>query len=282
MHMYASIGSVMCPDGKTRPFIWDVGNWAADFRINYALVASEIGKKPKNALYDPMISNGTEDYATVYMRTYDKYVQQPEADGNGAPDQSGPQQDDGDGGEEWDRLREAAARAARVDDRSLVPGLRADQADGWRYLVLGWCDGGSLADRLAGGRAPTADETARIVVRVARGLDALHRAGVVHGGVLTASILFDGDGRALLVPVATSSERSGAPEVQAGADATPLSDIYELAAIAQACLARTDSVSDDLDWAIGTALSADPAQRPQSAAMFGQMLRMAGRASTTG
>jgi len=100
--------------------------------------------------------------------------------------------------------------------------------------------------------------------------------------VRTASILFDGDGRALLVPVATSSERSGAPEVQAGADATPLSDIYELAAITQACLARTDSVSDDLDWAIGTALSADPAQRPQSAAMFGQMLRMAGRASTAG
>ena len=189
---------------------------------------------------------------------------------------------DGDGGEDWDRLREAAARAARVDDRSLVPGLRADQADGWRYLVLAWCEGGSLADRLAGGRAPTADETARIVVRVARGLDALHRAGVVHGGVRTASILFDGDGRALLVPVATSSERSGAPEVQAGADATPLSDIYELAAIAQACLARTESVSDDLDWAIGTALSADPAQRPQSAAMFGQMLRMAGRAPTTG
>jgi enoyl-CoA hydratase/carnithine racemase len=45
--------------------------------------------------------------------------------------------------------------------------------------------------------------------------------------------------------------------VQAGADATPLSDIYELAAIAQACLARTDSVSDDLDWAIGTALAPD-------------------------
>jgi class 3 adenylate cyclase len=188
-----------------------------------------------------------------------------------------------DGGEDgWERLRAAAAQAARVDDRGLVPGVRADEADGWRYVVLAWCDGGSLADRLAGGRGPSAEETVRIVVRVARALDALHSAGIVHGGVRSTSILFDGDGRALLVPIATGPEGSGAPEVQAGADATPLSDIYDLAAIAQACLARTEHVSDDLDWAIGTALAADPSQRPQSAAMFGQMLRTAGRATTTG
>ena len=41
-------------------------------------------------------------------------------------------------------------------------------------------------------------------------------------------------------------------------------------------------MSDDLEWAIGTALAGDPAQRPQSAAMFAQMLRTAGRAPTTG
>ena len=119
----------------------------------------------------------------------------------------------------------------------------------------------------------------RIVVRVARGLDALHRAGVFTAACGLV-ILFDADGRALLVPVATGSEKSGAPEAQAGAEPTPASDVYELAAIAQACLARSGAVSDDLEWAIGTALAADPAQRPQSAAMFAQMLRTAGRAST--
>ncbi len=188
--------------------------------------------------------------------------------------------DDGDD-EDWRRLRAAVAQAARVEDRSLAPGLRADEADGWRYLVLAWCERGSLADRLAGGRAPSAEETVRIVVRVARGLDALHRAGVVHGGVGAESILFDADGRALLAPVATSPGKSGAPEAQGGAEPTPASDVYELAAIAQACLARSGTVSDDLEWAIGTALAADPAQRPQSAAMFAQMLRTAGRATPT-
>jgi class 3 adenylate cyclase len=189
---------------------------------------------------------------------------------------------DGGGASEWLELRQAAGRAARVEDRNLVPGLHADEADGWRYLALAWCEGGSLADRLVGGRVPSPDETVRIVVRAARGLDALHREGIVHGSIRPGSILFGADGRALLVPVATSGERSAAPEVQAGAAATTGSDVYELAALAQACLARTAGTSDDLDWAIATALSADPAQRPQTAAMFGQMLRMAGRAPTTG
>ena len=189
---------------------------------------------------------------------------------------------DAGGASEWLELRQAVARAARVEDRYLVPGLHADEADGWRYLALAWCEGGSLADRLAGGRAPSADETIRIVVRAARGLDALHREGIVHGSIRPGSILFGADGRALLVPVATSGERSVAPEVQAGAAATPGSDVYELAALAQSCLARTEAASDDLDWAVATALSPDPAQRPQTAAMFGQMLRMAGRAPTTG
>jgi len=182
----------------------------------------------------------------------------------------------------WLELRQAAARAARVEDRNLVPGLHADEADGWRYLTLAWCEGGSLADRLAGGRVPSADETIRIIVRAARGLDALHRADVVHGAIRAGSILFGADGRALLVPLATGSERSAAPEVHAGAAPSPASDIYDLASLAQSCLARTDAVSGDLDWAVATALATEPAQRPQTAAMFGQMLRMAGRAAPTG
>jgi serine/threonine protein kinase len=159
--------------------------------------------------------------------------------------------------------------------------VHADEADGWRYLVMAWCEGGSLADRLMGGRPPTAEEAVRIVVRAARGLDALHQADIVHGGIRSGSILFGADGRALLVPVATGGERSAAPELQAGGDPTPASDIYDLASLAQSCLARSDAAADDLDWAIGTALAPDPAQRPLTAAMFGQMLRMAGRATTT-
>jgi hypothetical protein len=188
---------------------------------------------------------------------------------------------DGSGAAEWAAIREAAARAGRIDDRNLVPELRAEEADGFRYLVMAWCEGGSLADRLAAGRAPSTDEAVRIAVRAARGLDALHREGIVHGGIRAGSILFGADGRSLLVPVATSGMRSGAPEVQAGGDPTPASDIHDLAALTQSLLARTEAPSDDLKWAVATALAPDPSQRPQTAAMLGQMLRMAARATTT-
>jgi hypothetical protein len=62
---------------------------------------------------------------------------------------------------------------------------------------------------------------------------------------------------------------------------TQSSDIYELASIAGSCIdaARESagSVSQDLLWAIDRARARDPEQRPQSAAMFAQMLRTAGR-----
>ena len=188
---------------------------------------------------------------------------------------------EGPGEAEWTALREAAARAARIEDRNLVSGLHADEADGLRYLVMAWCEGGSLTDRLAAGRGPAADEAVRIAVRAARGLDALHREGLVHGGIRAGSILFGADGRSLLVPVATSRVRSTAPELQPGGEPTPASDIYDLAALAQSLLAGSEAPSDDLDWAITTALAPDPSQRPQTAAMLGQMLRMAARATTT-
>jgi len=181
----------------------------------------------------------------------------------------------------WTALREAATRAARIEDRNLVPGLHADEGDGLRFLVMAWCEGGSLTDRLAAGRPPSADDAVRIAVRAARGLDALHREGIVHGGIRSGAILFGADGRSLLVPVATSGVRTTAPEVQPGGAPTPASDIYDLAALAQSLLARAGGPSDDVEWAISRALAPDPSQRPQTAAMLGQMLRMAARATTT-
>jgi predicted metal-dependent peptidase len=98
MHMYDALGSVMGSDGKSRPFHWEVGNWALDFRNNFAIVASNIGKRPEDCLWDPEITNGTEDFAEIYCRTYDKYVKKGKGSGGKDGKGSGLPQGNGVGG----------------------------------------------------------------------------------------------------------------------------------------------------------------------------------------
>jgi serine/threonine protein kinase len=120
-------------------------------------------------------------------------------------------------------------------------------------------------------------------------LDALHGDGLVHGGVRPQSILFDGDGRPLLFPVAKPPRDRDfpgrAPEVLSGGEITPASEVYELASIAGLCLEATrgwaGAAPADLVWLIDRSRARDPARRPQSAAMFAQMLRTAVRAGRT-
>jgi class 3 adenylate cyclase len=184
--------------------------------------------------------------------------------------------------EDWERFRAAAFAAGRADVRYLLP-VRAEEADGWRLAVMPWCDGGSLADRLAGDSRPSPPETISMAVRVALGLDALHREGLVHGAVRPQSIMLDGTGGARLVPVAMppyDRDFPGrAPEVLAGGDPTPASDIYELAAIVGGCLdaarGSAGGASDQLRWAIDRSRARDPGRRPNSAAMLARMLRAA-------
>ena len=195
----------------------------------------------------------------------------------------------GDGDAEWESFRERVSAASRVHDRNLVPGLRCHEEDGWRCVAAAWCDGGSLADRLAGDERPSVEETVRIVLRVAVALDALHGDGLVHGAVRPQSILFDGDGRPLLFPVAKPPRDRDfpgrAPEVLSGGEITPASEVYELASIAGLCLEATrgwaGAAPADLVWLIDRSRARDPARRPQSAAMFAQMLRTAVRAGRT-
>jgi serine/threonine-protein kinase len=98
----------------------------------------------------------------------------------------------------------------------------------------------TVAQRLAGGSLPPA-VAAGIVDSAGRAVAALHRVGLVAGTVTPARLLLDSSGGAALAPpppveLIDADPAYAAPEVLSGADPTPASDRYALAATAYALL----------------------------------------------
>ena len=79
-------------------------------------------------------------------------------------------------------LREARAAGA-VEHRHLVRVLDAGQADGRHYLALELVPGVSVGQRIDDEGPLPLDDVVRIAADVAAGLDALHRAGILHRDV---------------------------------------------------------------------------------------------------
>jgi serine/threonine protein kinase len=151
------------------------------------------------------------------------------------------------------RLAHEARAAAAVEHPNLAPVLEAGEADGRVYLAVGYVQGRSLAERLAGeGPLPVAD-LVRLATEVGAGLDALHRRGIVHRDVKPANILLAADGTAVLGDFGLAKSRAWtvltrtgqvvgtptylAPELIRGSSATPLSDLYGLGCVLFECLA---------------------------------------------
>ena len=97
-----------------------------------------------------------------------------------------------------DRARfEREARAVAALSHPNISGLYDyGESDGRPYMVLEYLPGGTLEDRLAGGRPLPDAETARYADEVAAGLAHAHAQGVVHRDLKPANVLFDSEGRA--------------------------------------------------------------------------------------
>jgi serine/threonine protein kinase len=149
-------------------------------------------------------------------------------------------------------LREG--RAARtVEHRHLVGLLDAGEADGQHYLALELVPGLSVAERIEAEGPLPLEDIVRLAAEVGAGLDALHRAGIVHRDVKPSNVLVGADGAVRLTDFGLAKSRDYsaltlpgqmlgtmdylAPELIRGEDPSAASDVYAFGCLAYACVA---------------------------------------------
>jgi eukaryotic-like serine/threonine-protein kinase len=230
-----------------------------------------------------------------------------------------------------ERMKDAAARARFTREARLAGGiasrhvvriLEVVDTEAAMLLAMPYYAPGSLAKRLREVGRLSAEETVGLAAQLGHGLDALHQHEIVHRDVKPSNVLLDEAGDAALsdfgLALAVDSTRLTeegqllgtphylAPELIAGDEAGPASDIYALGCLLYQCLSGrppfagrsraevafahlTEPVPDlregdsaipaQVVEAILLALDKDPAQRPTSATALATMLHVGRRAS---
>ncbi|MCA9240717.1 MAG: serine/threonine protein kinase [Planctomycetales bacterium] len=147
------------------------------------------------------------------------------------------------------RFHSEAQAVARLNHPNIVAIHDFGFTDGLHYFTMDLMRGGSLAQRLAS-QEYTAEESAGIVMQLARAVEYLHKRGVIHRDLKPGNVMFDEGGRPCLTDFGlakiledqTGCTRTGdvvgtasymSPEQASGLmrDVTPLTDVYSLGAI---------------------------------------------------
>lgn len=212
--------------------------------------------------------------------------------------------------EHWQRdgnLRDAVMREARLASRvrhdNVVRVEEVLDNRGSPLIVMEFLEGGSVTDLVRSRGALPWREAAELVAQAARGLEAVHAAGILHRDVKPANILLDARGRPKLADFGIAlgvAQQSGrtiiatddgpvmgspsymAPEARTGRG-DKRADIYGLAAVLHECvygappnvngpvIVRED-VPTELTRLMSKGLAADPEARFPSARAFSEEL----------
>jgi serine/threonine-protein kinase len=173
--------------------------------------------------------------------------------------------------------------AAAIDHPNVIPVYEAGESEGRLYLVMRWVEGGDLQELIARSGRLAPGEAVRIVAQVGAGLDAAHRAGLVHRDVKPANVLIAADGHVYLtdfgLTVDTHSDvritRTGewigtadfmAPEQFEAEPVDARSDIYALGCVLYAALTGRPPFARPTVTATMLAHLRDPAPLPSASA----------------
>ena len=177
------------------------------------------------------------------------------------------------------RFAREARAAASVSHPSLVPVYDYGSQGPRPFLVMEYVAGGSLADAIAGDR-PLPAGPAALAAELLGGLDCVHANGLVHRDVKPANIMLDAAGHARLTDFgiaqphdATALTQTGmvigslrylAPEVAAGARATPAADLYAAGVVLREVTVHQPAPG--LAPLVAALTQTQPDDRPRSAA----------------
>lgn len=101
--------------------------------------------------------------------------------------------------------------------RHIVTLYEAGQDQGVLYMAMELLDGGSLEQRITGGRTLDVATVVAVLAQVAEALDYAHHRGVIHRDVKPANILFDHSGRAVLSDFGIAKEAGHSSLTHTGA-----------------------------------------------------------------
>ena len=204
-----------------------------------------------------------------------------------------------------DRFIQEARVLRRTTSQHVVQVYDVDELpDGRPYFVMTHADGGSLADALQDGWLPV-DEALRVGADVARGVQDLHDAGVVHRDVKPSNVLFRTTGverRVLVADLGLSRELARgsritltagtpgfmSPEQATNAGVDHRADVYGIGATVYCALTGREppaneppprpstlrpGLSREIDGVVLRALARDPEDRWPTARALGGALQ---------
>jgi serine/threonine-protein kinase len=142
------------------------------------------------------------------------------------------------------RFNHEAQAAANLRHPNIVDVYDVGQDGDIQYIVMEFVDGSDLKSLLRGGTPLPIDQAVTIAQAVAEGLDAAHRAGLVHRDIKPQNIIVGSQGQVKITDfgiakssLSTSATETGvifgtadylSPEQARGLSATPAADVYAL------------------------------------------------------
>lgn len=146
--------------------------------------------------------------------------------------------------------------ARRVNSRYVVRAVTAGRPRGYIYTVAEYIEGQTLRQWLADHPQPPLAKVRDIIGQIGKGLQALHRAEILHQDLRPENIMIDADGRVTIIDLGsarvagiaelqgeTSSQGLGtaiytAPEYFLGEQGSERSDLFSLAVLCYHMLSR--------------------------------------------